>query len=169
MCVCTTFIDCPHVISIICGSYALITLPLSCDVKASTSHTRRMKQISLQVWLYPPLSLLRVLCALTNAIIPETFPTEVLVNDRYTGSYICTHCKNLHVYIARPPKIITYITHCTYIYMYMYLDALQPLRMYVYTSRWTINLALETFSKFVCVKSAIDSEDMRKVILESVE
>lgn len=26
---------------------------------------------------------LRVLCALTNAIIPETMPTEVVLNDRY--------------------------------------------------------------------------------------
>lgn len=29
--------------------------------------------------------------------------------------------------------------------------------------RWTINLALDTFSKMVCVKSFIDSEDLNEV------
>ena len=39
----------------------------------------------------------RVLCALTNSLIPGTFPTEVLVNDRY----ICMQCSCLNVQSCR--------------------------------------------------------------------
>lgn len=60
------------------------------------------------------LAVYRVLCALVNALVPMTFPTEVLVNDR-----------------------------------------------------WTINLALETFSDVMCIQSQIDSEDLHEGTKES--
>ena len=73
--------------------------------------------------------------------------------------------KNVNVYLTRPPNIKR-VAQCIYVYLYLYTF---PAIMHdVYMCRWTINLALETFSKIVCVKSAIDSEDMHKVILQSV-